>query len=89
MCETFVRQSRCLCVIGPRTGNKSPWAVRKNSRDFLLCPLQIPAHLARIAHPLLEALARPREAGLRLLLQLNELAVLGVELSRSVDIVAR
>lgn len=56
---------------------------RIDLRDFLLRPLEIAADLARIAHTVLEALASLSKAGLRLLLQIHQLAVLGVELSRS------
>ena len=47
-------------------------------RDFFLRPLQISADLPRVAHTILEALASPRKTGLRLLLKLHELAVLGI-----------
>lgn len=56
----------------------------KHLLDLLLCPLEIAANFLRISHTLLEALSRPCKACLRLLLQLKELAVLGIQLSGSV-----
>lgn len=56
----------------------------ENLRDFLLRPLQILVHLTGVFHALSKASARPREASLRLLLQLHELALLRIEVSRSV-----
>lgn len=53
----------------------------QNSLDLLLRPLEVLPDLSRVAHTVLEALARLREAGLRLLLQVHKLAVLGVHLS--------
>lgn len=52
-------------------------------RDFLLRPLEILAHLARV----LESLRKPRprfgQARLRLCLQLEQLAVFGVQVAGS------
>lgn len=58
-------------------------------RDFLLRPLKVAADLTRITHAVLETLARPRQARLCLLLELEELAVLGVQLAGSVSVLAR
>lgn len=60
--------SRSLCV---------------QSRNFLLGPLKVVADFSRIAHSLGEAFTSSRKAGLSLLLQLQELAVLGVEFAGS------
>lgn len=57
-------------------------------RNLLLRPLQISAHLARVAHAVLKALASLCKASLGLLLQVDELAVLGIELSGSADLSA-
>ena len=43
----------------------------KYSRDLLLRPLEITADLLSVAHTLLEALACPRKASLRLLLEIH------------------
>ncbi|CAF3587071.1 unnamed protein product [Fusarium graminearum] len=56
-----------------------------DSPDFLLCPFKVTADLMSIAHTLLEALSGLRKTSLRLLLQLQELSVLGVHLSGSVQ----
>lgn len=53
-------------------------------RDFLLRPLQILPHLTRIVHTLSKARSRARQARLRLFLQLQELAVLCVQTTRTV-----
>lgn len=60
----------------------------QNSLDLLLRPLEVLSDLPCVAHTVLEALARLREAGLRLLLQVHELAVLGVHLSRPAALVS-
>jgi hypothetical protein len=53
-----------------------------NSRNLLLCPVQVAAHFTSIADAFLESLASPGKTGLGLLLQIHELAVLGIQLSR-------
>lgn len=69
--------------------NSQPAAAPKSSRkgdysrNLLLRPLQIPAHLARVLEPLREPRARLGQARLRLGLQLEQLAVLCVEVSGS------
>lgn len=54
-----------------------------NLRDFLLRPFEVAANLAGVAHALLEALAGSGETGLRLSLEVRELAVLGIEFART------
>lgn len=54
-----------------------------NLRDFLLGPLKVVADLSRIAHSFGEAFTSSRKAGLSLLLQLQEFAVLGIEFAGS------
>lgn len=54
-----------------------------NLRNFLLGPLKIVADFSRVAHTLGEAFTSSRKAGLSLLLQLQEFAVLGIEFART------
>lgn len=58
------------------------------SRDLLLRPLQVLAHLARVVHALSKSRPRPREPRLRLLLQVQQLAVLVVEAAGSAILLA-
>lgn len=51
----------------------------KNLRNLLLGPLKVVADFSRIAHSLGESFTSSCKAGLGLLLQLQEFAVLGVE----------
>lgn len=57
-----------------------------NLRNFLLRPFEIVAHLARILKPLRKPRARLCKASLRLCLQLEQLAVLGIQVARSVEL---
>lgn len=52
-----------------------------NLPNLLLRPFEVISDLVSVAHTLLEALSRLRQASLCLLLQLQELAVLGIQLS--------
>lgn len=62
----------------PKTGDSGV-----HSRDFLLRPLQVLAHLPRILHALCKASPRSRQPRLRLFLQFKQLTVLGVQAART------
>ncbi len=94
--EAFAFKALVLRLVSfcPRTTHATRFAnhhhreIRESSRgylrDLLLRPLEIVAHLARVLEPLREPRARLGQPRLRLCLQLEELAVLGVEVAGSV-----